>query len=123
MAEDLKQQVAKGIIWKFIENGGIQAIQFFSGIYIARILLPEDYGLIGMMAIFLGISQVFIDSGFRYTLIQRNKNITHDHYNVVFMFNLVVSCFFYLLMFFGAPLIAKFFHEPRLLLISRVLGL
>ncbi len=123
MSQDLKQKAAKGIVWKFIENGGTQGVQFISGIYIARILSPDDYGLIGMMAIFLGISQVFIDSGFRATLIQRGRNITHDHFNVVFMFNLFVSCFFYLFIFLGAPYIAKFYNEPELVQIARVLGL
>ncbi|MFB6343395.1 lipopolysaccharide biosynthesis protein [Saccharicrinis sp. FJH62] len=123
MAENLKQKAAKGMVWKLIGNGGTQAIQFFSGIYIARILSPNDYGLVGMMAIFLGISQVFIDSGFRATLIQKGNNITHDHYNVVFIFNLVVSIAFYLAIFFGAPFIADFYGEPQLLMIARILGL
>ncbi|WP_321348198.1 lipopolysaccharide biosynthesis protein [uncultured Draconibacterium sp.] len=120
---NLKQEAAKGIVWKFIENGGTQAIQFISGIYIARILSPDDYGLVGMMAIFLGISQSFIDSGFRATLIQKGKEITPDHYNVVFLFNLVISCIFYLLIFVGAPYIADFYHEPQLILVARIFGL
>lgn len=123
MAESLKQKAAKGLIWKFLGQGGTQLIQFISGIYIARILSPEDYGLVGMMAIFLGISQLFIDSGFRSTLIQKGNDVTNDDYNVVFIFNLFVSIFFYLLIYFGAPLIADFYNEPRLLWVARVLGL
>ena len=123
MTSNLKEKAAKGLVWKFVEQGGTQLIQFVSGIYIARILSPEDYGLVGMMAIFLGISQFFIDSGFRSTLIQKGNDVTNDDYNVVFLFNLFVSIFFYLLIFFGAPLIADFYGEPRLLGVARILGL
>jgi len=122
MAESLKQKAAKGLVWKFLGQGGTQLIQFISGIYIARILSPEDYGLIGMMAIFLGISQLFVDSGFRATLIQKGKEVTHDHYNVVFIFNISVSVLFYVIIFFGAPYIVSFYDEPRLLWVSRILA-
>ncbi len=122
MVENLKQKAAKGILWKFLDQGGTQLIQFISGIYIARILSPDDYGLVGMMAIFLGISQVFIDSGFKATLIQKGNDITNDDYNVVFYFNLTISIFFYSLIFMGAPKMADFFNEPRLTVVARVLG-
>uniref|UniRef100_UPI0032168ADF lipopolysaccharide biosynthesis protein n=1 Tax=uncultured Draconibacterium sp. TaxID=1573823 RepID=UPI0032168ADF len=123
MAESLKQKAAKGLVWKFLGQGGTQFIQFVSGIYIARILSPEDYGLVGMMAIFLGISQMFVDSGFRATLIQKGNNVTHDDYNVVFIFNISVSLFFYALIYIGAPYIASFYDEPRLLWVARILGI
>jgi len=123
MAENLKQKAAKGLIWKFLEQGGTQFILFISGIYIARILSPEDYGLVGMMAIFLGVSQIFINSGFSTTLIQKGKEVTHDHYNVVFIFNITVSSFLYFLIFIGAPSISDFYNEPRLLWVARILGI
>lgn len=123
MTESLKHKAAKGIIWKFIEQGGTQLIQFIAGIYIARILSPEDYGLVGMLAIFLGISQMFIDSGLRATLIQKGENVSHDDYNVVFIFNIAVSILLYLLIFFGASSIAEFYNEPRLIWVARMLGL
>lgn len=123
MAQDLKRDAARGIVWRFIGNGGTQAILFVSGVYIARILSPNDYGLMGMMAIFLGISQAFINSGFRAVLIQKGNEISHDHYNVVFIFNVTVSILFYGFIFVGAPFIADFYEQPRLLPIARVLGL
>ena len=122
MAENLKQKAAKGLLWKFLEQGGTQLIQFISGIYIARILSPEDYGLVGMMAIFLGISKMFIDSGFRASLIQRGNDVSHDHYNVVFIFNLTVSILFFVVIYFFAPSISNFYNEPKLLIVARVLG-
>jgi len=123
MADNLKEKAAKGIVWKFLDQGGTQLIQFISGIYIARILSPEDYGLVGMLAIFFAISQVFIDSGFKITLIQKGTEVTQDDYNVVFYFNVVISVFFYVIIFISAPSIANFFDEPRLVLIARILGL
>jgi len=121
--DNLKHKAATGIIWKFLDQGGTQLLQVISGIYIARILSPDDYGLIGMMAIFLGISYVFIDSGFRSTLLQRGNNVSLDDYNTVFYFNTVVSLFFYLLIYFTAPFISEFYQESRLLLVARVIGL
>ncbi len=123
MSDNLKQKAATGIIWKFLDQGGKQLLQFISLIYIARILLPEDYGLIGLMTIFIGISMAFIDSGFRAALIQKGQNVTQDDYNTVFYFNIGVGMVFYLLIFWSAPYIAHFYDEPRLTLIARVLGL
>lgn len=123
MVEDLKGKAAKGILWTFLDQGGTQLLQFISGIYIARILSPDDYGLVGMMAIFLAISQVFIDSGFKATLIQKGQEVTQDDYNVVFYFNVGVSTLIYLLIFIGANQIAAFFHETRLVPVARIIGL
>lgn len=123
MVDNLKQKAAKGIVWKFLGQGGTQFIQFISGIYIARLLSPEDYGLVGMLAIFMGISGIFINSGFKATLIQKGAKATHDDYTVVFYFNTAISIVFYFLIFFGAHWIAQFFNEPRLVIVARVLGL
>jgi len=119
MAENLKQKAARGIVWKFLDQGGTQLIQFISGIYIARLLSPEDYGLVGMMAIFMAISTVFIDSGFRAILIQKSKDVTRDDMTVVFYFNLFISLLFFLLIFFSAPIISEFYHEPKLVPVAR----
>ncbi len=121
--KNLKQKAAKGILWKFLDQGGKQLLQFISLVYIARILLPEDYGLIGLMTIFIGVSMAFIDSGFRAALIQKGTAVTQDDYNTVFYFNIGVSIVFYLLIFWSAPYISEFYNEPRLTLIARVLGL
>ncbi len=123
MSDNLKQKAATGIIWKFLDQGGKQFLQFISLIYIARILLPEDYGLIGLMTIFIGISMAFIDSGFRAALIQKGTKVTQNDYNTVFYFNIGVSILFYFLIFWSAPYIAKFYNEPRLIEIARTLGL
>lgn len=120
--QSLKQKTARGMAWNFAEKIIIYGMQFVVSLFIARILNPSDYGLIGMLAIFLAISNLFIDSGFSRSLIQK-KDRTEVDYSTVFYFNLLISSAFYLLLFFGAPLIADFYNEPQLVLITRVLSL
>ena len=92
------------------------------GIILARLLVPKDFGLMGMLAIFIAISQSFIDSGFSQALI-RKQNCRQVDFNTVFYFNLLVGIVFYLLLFLGAGLIAGFFNEPKLFSLVRILGL
>ncbi len=117
----LKSQATKGVFWSAIEKLSIQLGQLVIGIILARILMPEDFGLIGMLSIFIAFSQSFIDSGMGTGLIQK-KNRSHLDYSTVFVFNLVVSSLFYLLLFFTAPLIADFYNKPQLVILTRVLG-
>lgn len=118
----LKQKAFKGIIWSSIERFSAQGVQFVLGLILARLLLPEDYGLIGMLAIFLAISLTFIDSGFSKALIQKKDRDEKD-FSTVFYFNIVIASVFYLLLFFTAPLIANFYNQPLLVSLTRVIGL
>jgi O-antigen/teichoic acid export membrane protein len=97
-------------------------ITFIVGIILARILSPKEFGLIGMLTIFIAISQTFIDSGFRQSLI-RKQNCTQADYSTVFYFSIIVAVFFYILLFVCAEAIASFFHEHVLKELIRVLGL
>ena len=108
----LKTLAAKGIFWSAVDKFAVQIGQFVVSIVLARILLPEDFGLIGMLAIFMALSQTFIESGLGVGLIQRQDRTDVD-FSTVFVFNLAVSGFFYLLLFFSAPLIAVFFNQPQ----------
>lgn len=123
MAEQtLKEKTAKGLLWGSI-NGGIQQILNIAfGIFLARLLSPGDYGLIGMLGIFMGIATVLQDSGFSTALINR-KEINHDDYNSVFWFSFSVGLICYVILFFCAPLIASFYGKPELTNLSRVLFL
>lgn len=123
MAEQtLKEKTAKGLLWGSI-NGGIQQILNIGfGIFLARLLSPGDYGLIGMLGIFMGIATVLQDSGFSTALINR-KEINHDDYNSVFWFSFSVGLICYIILFFCAPLIADFFGHSELTNLSRVLFL
>ena len=122
MSESTKSKAAKGMLWVLCEKGATQVLQFAFGVILARLLAPSDYGVIGMLAIFLAISSMFIDSGFGAALIQK-KDRTEVDYATVFYFNLIVATFFYILLFLAAPLIAKFYNMPILTNICRVVAL
>src|ERR1035437_1971111 len=118
----LKEKTIIGLIWSFIDSIAGQGITFITGIILARMLSPKEFGLIGMLTIFSAISQSFIDSGFRQALI-RKQNCTQADYSTVFYFNIVVGAFLYILLFVCAKSISHFFHEPVLKELIRVLGL
>ena len=92
------------------------------GIVIARILSPDDYGLVAMLSIFTSVATILMDSGFSSALINRPE-IDHRDYNAVFWFSLLVGVSLYVLFFFAAPLIAHFYRQPVLVALSRVLFL
>ena len=118
---DLKTKTIKGMFWSFSEIVSLQGINFVVQIFLARLLMPEDFGLIGMITIFIAVSQSLIDSGFTSALI-REKNVTNTDYSTVFYFNLVVSVVIYFILFFSSPLISNFYNEPRLVSIIRILS-
>lgn len=108
--------------WNLIEKVISYVIQFSCTIFIARILAPSDYGLIGMLAIFLSLSNILVDSGFARALIQK-KNRTETDFSTVFFFNLGISILIYFILFFSAPFIADFYSAPKLVMITRILSL
>ncbi len=114
-----KKNVITGLLWKFLENFGKQGINFILQIILARILLPEDYGIIGITTVFILISNVFIQTGFSSALIQ-NKDVNDTDYSTVFYINLVISAFIYIILFFLTPIIASFYSEPTLTLVLRI---
>jgi len=116
---DLKSQTIKGVFWSFLEKFGSQLILLISQIVLARLLEPKDFGLIGMLAIFIGVSQAFIDSGFDNALIQK-KDVNQTDYSTVFYFNIAIGFAFYLILFVAAPYIADFFHQPLLVNLTRI---
>lgn len=120
--ESLKGKTINGIVWSAVERFSVQGIQFVFQIIMARLLLPSDYGIIGMLAIFMAISQSFIDSGFSNALI-RKTNRTEVDYSTVFYFNIAVGLFFYLLFFFASPYIASFYDMPILESVTKVFGI
>lgn len=120
MAEQsLKDKTVKGVAWSGIDNMITYVVSFVVGIILARLLTPDDYGLIGILAIFTVIFETLIDGGFGNALI-RKLNVTDDDYNTVFITNLGMSFVLYMIMFICAPLIALFFHREELILLVRV---
>lgn len=118
----LKEKTAKGLFWGGISNFVQQVIGLAFGIAIARILSPDDYGLVAMLAIFTAIVNTVMDSGFTTALINK-KTIEHRDYNAVFWFNVFAAVGMYIILFFAAPLIAYFYKQPILTNLSRVLFL
>jgi len=115
----VKEKAVTGMLWTGAERLGTQFIQLAIGIIIARVLIPSDYGLLGMLAIFMGIAQTFIDSGFANALIQKKDRNPKD-YTTVFYFSIVVGVLIYIILFACAPLIARFYDQPILTSIARV---
>jgi O-antigen/teichoic acid export membrane protein len=118
----LTDKTMGGFIWAFGERFGVLALQLVVFIVLARELTPEAFGLMGMLAVFIAVSQSLTDSGFGQALIQKKETDEVD-YSSVFYINLVVSAAIYGLLFVGAPLIASFYGEAILINLIRVLGL
>jgi O-antigen/teichoic acid export membrane protein len=118
----LKQQTISGLKWSFIENSVRFLSTFVVGIILARLLAPRDFGLVGMMMVFISVSNIFVSSGFGKALI-RKQNCTNDDFSTVFYFNLVVSLLLYLIIFLTSESIGVFFNEPELSLMIKFLGL
>ena len=121
MSNDLKQKTISGVTWSFLEQILARGINFVIGIVLARLLTPEDYGLVGMLGIFLGLSYVFIDGGFASALIQC-KNRTEEDLSTVHLINVGMSILLYAILFICAPFIAQFYDQPLLTRITRILS-
>ena len=118
----LKSKLLIGIIWNALEKLSVKGITFVLGVILARILSPHDYGIIGMLAFFISVSNVFIEGGLAKALIQK-KQCTELDYSTAFYANLFSAILIYLILFISAPLIASFYEEPLLVDITRILSL
>ncbi len=121
MRKSLKKKTFFGLVWTSIEKSGQLVIQFIVGVLLSRQLSPEDYGTMGMMAIFIAVSSVIIDSGFGSALIQK-KDRNEDDYSTCFYFNVFVGILLYLILWFTSSLIADFYDAPILCDIVKVSG-
>lgn len=119
---DLKSKTLKGLFWSLADSFGAYFLRFGFSIAIARALSPADYGLMGMIVIFIAISSILIESGFGMALIQK-KNATSDDYSTVFFFNLFVAISIYTILFFSAQSIANFYNQQILVNVIRVSAL
>lgn len=123
MAEQsLKQKTIGALLWNLLDRLGQQVLLFIVGILVANILSVEDYGLIGMLAIFSAIANIVLESGFGSALI-RKQDATETDYNSVFYFNTCISAVLYLTLYLAAPFIANYFEQPLLTPLSRVVFL
>jgi len=122
LTKDLKSQTIQGLFWSGFERIGQQGIQFIVSIILARLLLPEQFGLIAMLTIFMAVAQSFIDSGFGSALIQK-QDANHLDECSIFYFNILVSFLAAGVLFLAAPWIAAFYKIPLLVPLTRVLSL
>lgn len=122
MAKSVKENVFTNLIWRFAERCGAQGVSFIVSIILARILAPEDYGLIALVTVFTTILNVFVDSGMANALIQK-KDADDVDFSSVFYFNFAVCILLYGIMYIASPWIAAFYQKPELTSIVRVLSL
>ena len=120
--QSLKDKTVKGVGWSTADAFLGHGVLLLVGIVLARLLTPEDYGLIGIVTIFTVLMYGIMDSGFSSALI-RKPEIKNEDYNTLFFFNLAVSIVLYVLLYLGAPWIAVFFERPLLSQLLRVMGL
>lgn len=122
MNSSLKQNIVAGIIWQSLERCGSQLIQFIVSIILARLLEPRDFGLIAIVLVFLTISDIFVDGGFRNSIIQA-KEITAQALSSIFWCNIAVAFLAYCILWAIAPYIADVYHHEELKRILRFLGI
>lgn len=115
----LKKQALSGMIWTFVQQFSNQGISFLMSIFLARLLLPSDFGLIAMMGVFISLGSAIVNSGMTQSLI-RTIDPDEDDYTAVFYFNILMSILVYIAVFFVAPLLAKFYNQDSLTILIRV---
>jgi teichuronic acid exporter len=120
--DSFKSKAINSTFWSFFETFGNQGIQFVIGIFLARLLLPEDYGIIGVLAVFIGIASVLVDSGFKTSII-RSNDLTDVDCSTIFYVNLSVSIITGLLLFASGDRVANFFNKPELADVTKVFAL
>lgn len=122
MSISYTSKVVKGTAWASIDRFGTMGFQFIINLVLARLLCPADFGTVGLLYIFINVSQVLVDSGFASALIQK-KEPTQIDYSTIFLWNIIVSVALYIVLYMSAPYIAEFYRVDKLNVILRVLGL
>ena len=122
MPQSVRSQLVHGLFWNAIEKFLLHGITFFIGIVLARLLSPSDFGLLGMLSVFLLVLSAFVDSGLSNALVQKH-NCTKSDFSTVFSVNMVMSIAVAIILLVSAPYIAAFYHEPILTNITRLLAL
>lgn len=122
MKSQKQSTIISSLFWKFAERIGAQGVNLIVSIILARILAPEDYGIIALVTIFITISNVFIENGLPTALIQK-KDADDLDFSSVFYCNVIMSVILYIVIFFASPLISKFYNNELLIPVLRVLGI
>ncbi|MBO4905456.1 MAG: lipopolysaccharide biosynthesis protein, partial [Bacteroidaceae bacterium] len=120
--DSLRSRTAQGLLWGGLSNGMVQLLGAIFGVVLMKILSPGDYGKMAALLVFGNVAACLQESGFTAALANR-KQPTHEEYNAVFWFNVLVSTFLYICLFVASPLIARFYNEPVLCPLARVVFL
>jgi teichuronic acid exporter len=118
----LQREGVNAFKWALVDKFGSQVIVLMNTLVLARLLNPHDFGLISVLYIFMSISSAFVDSGMGGGLV-RKQDLSNTDCNTFFLFNIFTGVFFYGLLFFLAPVIANFYHEPKLIMLLRILSI
>lgn len=118
----LKHKTFKGTLWKIFETGGTQLVQFVVSLFLARLVMPDQFAAIAMLSIFIAVSNVFVDSGFSVALMRKPER-TQSDCSTVFYANISISIIVYIILFFCAPLVADFYNLPELKVLLRIMAL
>ena len=122
MSEDLKSKTIHSFKWSFIEKLVSFVFSFVVGVLVARVLSPSDYGVMGLIVIFVSLSQIILDGGFSLALIQK-KDVSDEDYSTVFFVNVFFALLLYAIVFFLSTFIADFYSIPDIRLLMKVVGL
>lgn len=117
-----KIEIIKSLFWKFLEKSSVQGVSFIVTIVLARILSPEEYGIVAIVTIFLHFSTILIEGGFSTALIQK-KGYDNRDFSTIFYFSIAVASIIYAILFLCSNAISVFFDEPQLMPVIKVLGL
>lgn len=121
MSSSIRHRAINASLWNLVEKMGLQVFQLFTTMILARILVPEDFGLIGLITVFISIGNLIIDGGFGEAIIQK-RNVSSCEYSTIFYVNLIFGFLLFALLFFFAPIIAGFYNDTRLVPITRWMG-
>ena len=122
MSNSIKKKIVSSLIWKFLERGGVQVVQFVVSILIARVLSPNDYGSVALLTIFVSVATVFVQSGLSTALIQK-KNADDLDCSSVFYYSIALAIIMYSILFFSSSWISVFFNMPELTSLLRVMSI
>ena len=121
MSESLKTQSARGILWSFAGRSSIQVIQFLVSLVLARLLTPEDYGIVGLAYIAIALVECFANLNLGSAIVQK-KDADELDFNTFFWAEAAIRIIVYLVIFFTAPYFAAYYHKPELSTIIRVIS-
>ncbi len=121
MSESLKAKTLKALAWNAVQRYGTLFVNFFANLYIARQLTPDDYGVVGIMMVFVAVAATISDSGFPSALVQK-KDTTQTDYCTAFFWNIAIGLLLYAAIFLAAPLVADYFDNPLFIPVLRLQG-